>query len=43
VLTLVASAGPAGRPAPRPVCDVPMIFPAAPEGRANLTGLLANK
>jgi hypothetical protein len=43
VQTRVASAGPARRPAARPLCDVPMIFPRAPEGRANLTGLIANK
>ena len=34
---------PADRPAGSPLCDVPMIFPRAPEGRANLTGLIANK
>ena len=41
--TRVTSAGPAGRPAARPLCDAPMIFPRATEGRANLAGLTANK
>ena len=41
--TRVASAGPASRPAARPLCAVAMTFPRAPEGRANLTGLIANK
>ena len=41
--TRVASASLAGRPAPRAFCDVPMNFPRAPEGRANLTGRSANK
>jgi hypothetical protein len=35
--------GPGRRPAARPLCGVPMIFPRAPEGRANLTGLIADK
>jgi hypothetical protein len=43
VQTRVASAGQARRPAARPLCDVATIFSRAPEGRAKLTGLIANK
>ena len=41
--TRVASAGLTGRPATRPLCDAPMIFSHATEGRAYLTGPIANK